>query len=109
MDNRDGARRDLVLAGGSFEGLTLNNTQFTLLGAFEWQSLPRQAFLIQYVISEGQIDDLGGFSDIANKITLGWKGEISKFGILEFGIIENVFSFDNSADFGIHLGFSRRF
>jgi hypothetical protein len=23
--------------------------------------------------------------------------------------IENVFSFDNSADFGIHLGFSRRF
>ena len=49
------------------------------------------------------------FRGIELEVTLGWKWEAVQRGVLEVGIIENLISFDNSPDFGIHVGFSRRF
>ncbi len=40
---------------------------------------------------------------------MGYKWELRQKGILEIGAIENIGSFDNSPDFGIHVGFSQRF
>jgi len=93
----------------NFRGLELKDTQWTWLMAFEWRVKPRQSFLLQYLVTEGQIEDFGPFSDESNEITLGYKWEVRTRGVLEIGIIENIISFDNSPDFGFHLGYSQRF
>jgi len=92
-----------------FRGLRLENHQYTLLGALEWRFALRQSLLLQYLYTEGAIEDFGPFSDPSNEITLGWKWEVRDNWILEAGLIENLISFDNSPDFGIHAGISRRF
>lgn len=43
-----------------------------------------------------------------HEITLGWKGEVARDAVLEIGLVENVITFDNSPDFGVHGGFSYR-
>ncbi len=67
------------------------------------------SLVLQYLGSEGVATDLGPFSETANEVTLGWKGEIRPAGVLEFGLIENIVTFDNSPDFGFHLGYTQRF
>ncbi len=49
------------------------------------------------------------FSKASHEITLGWKWEVVPRGVLEIGVVENLVTFDNSADFGIHAGFTQRF
>ena len=92
-----------------FYGLELNDTQGTFLAAVEWRFLPRQSLLLQLLITEGLIDDLDSFSDMSNELTIGWKWQVIPKGVLELGIIENLVSFDNSPDFGFHIGYSHRF
>ncbi len=92
-----------------FRGIELEDTQLTALAAFEWRFLPRQSLLLQYLFTEGLIEDFEPFSEASNEITLGWKWEAIPRGTLEVGLIENVVSFDNGPDFGIHTGFSYRF
>ncbi len=69
----------------------------------------RQSLLLQYLLTEGLIEDFEPFSEASNEITLGWKWEAIPRGTLEVGLIENVVSFDNGPDFGILTGFSYRF
>ena len=49
------------------------------------------------------------FSEASYEITIGWKREIVTRGVLEIGLVENVVTFDNSPDFGVHVGYTRRF
>ena len=49
------------------------------------------------------------FSKASHEITLGWKWEVAPHGVLEIDVVENLVTFDNSADFGIHAGFTQRF
>ena len=44
-----------------------------------------------------------------NEVTLGWKGEVRPAGVLQIGLLENVATFDNSPDFGIHVSYTQRF
>ena len=92
-----------------FHGLELENTQGTFLAALEWRYLPRQSLLFQLLITEGLIENLDSFSETSNEATLGWKWQVIPKGVLELGLIENIVSFDNSPDFGFHLGYSHRF
>ena len=57
----------------------------------------------------GLIADFGPFSDTSEEVTVGYKWELRQKGILETGLIENIGAFDNSPDFGFHVGFSQRF
>jgi thiol-disulfide isomerase/thioredoxin len=93
----------------SFLGLELADDQLTALLALEWRFAPKMSLVLQYLGSEGAAIDLGPFSETANEVTLGWKGEIRPAGVLEFGLIENVITFDNSPDFGFHMGYTQRF
>jgi len=93
----------------NFRGIVLKDTQFSSLLAFEWRFRARQSLLLQYLRTNGLIEDFGPFSDTSNEITVGYKWEVRQKGILELGFIENIGSFDNSPDFGIHAGFSQRF
>ena len=90
-------------------GLELETTQATVLAAGEWRFKPRMSFVLQYLGSQGAAKDLGVFSDTSNEIVLGWKWEVRDAGVLEIGLLENVVSFDNSPDFGVHAAFTQRF
>lgn len=93
----------------NFRGIPLRDHQFASLTALEWRFRANMSLFLQYLLSAGVVDDFGPFSKPSNEINLGWKGEIAKGTVLEAGLIENIVTFDNSPDFGFHLGLSRRF
>ncbi len=81
----------------------------TALGAVEWRYGLRQSMVVQYLVTEGLIDDLGALSELSHEITLGWKRELHPRTVLEIGMIENVYEFDNTPDFGFQFSIARRF
>jgi thiol-disulfide isomerase/thioredoxin len=93
----------------NFRGLELRDSQWTFLAALEWRYRARQSFLAQVLISEGVVANFDPFSATSNEITLGWKWEAIDRGIFEAGLIENLATFDNSPDFGFHVGWTQRF
>ena len=95
--------------GDEFRGLELEDTQYTILAAAEWRFRANQSFLLQYLRTEGLSPDFRPFANESHEVTLGWKWEVLKKTVIEVGLIENVISFDNSPDFGFHIGLARRF
>ena len=87
----------------------MEGNQSTFLTALEWRFRSDQSLLFQLLLTEGVIGSFDPFSDRSDELTIGWKWEVVDKGILEVGLIENILSFDNSPDFGIHVGFTRRF
>ncbi len=98
-----------VYASEAFYGIELENSQLTLLAAVEWRFKPRMSLILQYLGTEGQAVDFGPFSETSNEIVVGWKWEATPGGVLELGLLENVVSFDNSPDFGVHAAWTQRF
>jgi thiol-disulfide isomerase/thioredoxin len=92
-----------------FRGIRLKDSQYTALGALEWRRWPRTSLIVQYLHSQGAAIDFKPFSSSTNEVSFGWKKEVFNRGVLEIGIIENVITFENSPDFGIHLGYSVRY
>ncbi len=92
-----------------FRGIELHDDQLTGLVAVEWRFVPRMSFSIQYLVSEAVAENLGEISKASHEVVFGLKGEVKKGTVLEVGLIENVVTFDNSPDFGIHLGVMHRF
>ena len=92
-----------------FHGIELKDRQFTALLAGEWRFRRRQSVLVQALVTGGLIDGFGPFSERSNEITLGYKREFRENIVLELGLIENAITYDNSPDFGLHAGLSRRF
>jgi thiol-disulfide isomerase/thioredoxin len=92
-----------------FYDIELRDDQLSGLLAMEWRFTPWMSLLIQYLVSEGVAEDLGEISKPSQEVTLGWKGEVKKGTVFEVGLIENVVTYDNSPDFGIHLGVKHRF
>lgn len=92
-----------------FLGIELRPTQLSALAAVEWRFAAEMSLVLQYLVSQGVARALGPFSAPSHEITLGFKGEITRGAVLELGLIENVITFDNSPDFGLHLGLTLRF
>jgi hypothetical protein len=78
-------------------------------GAAEWRFRADQSFLLQYLLTEGLSPDFGPFADASHEVTIGWKWEVVSKTVIEVGLIENLITFDNGPDFGIHAGVVRRF
>jgi Protein of unknown function (DUF3187) len=87
-----------------FEGDAIS---FMLALAWKWK--PNFSILLQYVFSEGVVKDFGSISDPSHEMNLGFKWQLSSGSLIEFALIENVITFDNSPDFGLHLAFSHPF
>ncbi len=90
-------------------GIELADTQATALAAVEWRFRPRSSLVLQWLWSEAATDSLQPFDASSNEVTLGWKWEVVPSGVLEVGLIENVITFDNSPDFGVHAAWTQRF
>lgn len=93
----------------SVHGIDLKSTQASLLAAAEWRFAPRMSLLLQYLATDGVATDLGVFSETSHEIVLGWKWEVVDAGVVEVGLIENIIEFNNSPDFGVHVGWTQRF
>ena len=91
-----------------FRGIPLRDTQATVLLAGEWRFAGKQSLLLQYLWTQAA-GTFGPFATSSNEITVGWKWEVARRGVLEVGLIENIVEFDNSPDFGLHLGYTQRF
>lgn len=98
-----------VFGRSTFRGIELEDSQFSWMLAVEWRFAARLSLLVQYLWTEGVIEDFGPFSAASNEITLGLKWEVHRKGTLEVGLIENIIEFDNSPDFGFHVGYTQRF
>lgn len=106
----------LYLSGGYFwyggkriQEIDLKETQISGMAAIEWRYHDNQSLILQCLISEGQAKNLGPFSDPSYELTLGWKYALGLNQMLEIGLIENIIVWDNSPDFGVHVGFTHRF
>jgi len=90
-------------------GLEFKDASISFMLAFAWQWKPNFSMLFQYVFSEGVVKDFGSLSDPSHEVNIGFKWQLSSGSIIEFALIENVITFDNSPDFGLHLAFSHPF
>lgn len=90
-------------------GLELEDTQLSVLVAGEWRFEPRMSLLLQYLLSEGGAADLGPLSENSHEAVVESKWELRPAGVLEIELIENVITFDNCPDFGLHASFTQRF
>jgi len=89
--------------------IDLRSTQWSGVLATEWRFTSNMSLILQYLWSKGVAQGKGDFSQSSNEITLGWKWELAPKTVFEFGLIENIINFDNSPDFGVHLGLMFRF
>ncbi len=90
-------------------GIPMRKDQISVLTALEFPWDDRLSFILQELFNTGAAEDFYEFSDPTNEISFGIKAEFPSQTYFEFGLIENLFLFDNSPDFGVHLGISRRF
>lgn len=90
-------------------GIPLEDTQASALVGAEWRFHPRTSAILQLLATQGVAIDLDPFSEPSWEITVGLKSEIATGLVLETGLIENLVTFDNSPDFGVHAGLTYRF
>jgi len=92
-----------------FRGIELEDDQLSGTLALEWQAFARASIIAQYLYSQGLAVDLGDLSDASHEVNVGFKWECSPGVVLEFALIENFITTNNSPDFGLHGGVTWRF
>jgi Protein of unknown function (DUF3187) len=85
-------------------------TVFTVSAAYEHRFFRRSSLVIEMAISESPLKSLHS-AQLAEKTyiaTLGWKQALSPTRSVYFAFNENLFSFDDTPDFGFLLGFIQK-
>lgn len=90
-----------IYGSGKQYGIALRPYQWTFFGALEWVTGKSSSLVLQQLVNSGMAEDFYDFSRPTYEVTLGLKKNLSQHLMLEFGLLENVFIFDNSIDFGI--------
>jgi hypothetical protein len=90
-------------------GIPMEQNQFSLLFTAEWSIIQRLSFVSQFQWHSSPAVDFYEFSQCISEVALGVKALIAPETVLSFALIENIFFYDNSPDFGFHLGVSHRF
>ena len=85
----------------------MRKEEYTLLTGLEYEWSSNVSFLMQNLTSSPLAKDYYEFSRTVNELTVGTKICIGDHGILEIGFREDLFYFNNSADFGIHVGYKQ--
>jgi len=92
-----------------FEPIRLEDQQLGGLLSFGYEYSERLTILFEYMIYEAAVKDIRGLDKTIYEVHLGFKYRTENYGTVEFGLIENNGNFDNSPDFGIHLGWGYTF
>jgi len=81
---------------------------FTGLFVLSWHCTPSFSILAQYLYSGQSIKNIDGLDEASHEVHFGFKWK-TKYGMIEFALIENVISMSNSPDFGLHGGWGFHF
>ena len=90
-------------------GLKFEEDNLFSMNTIEWRWRPKFCVLLQYISHEGALEDFGKLSDASHEVDLGFKWAFSGGSIIEFAVIENIITLDNSPDFGLHLAYNYPF
>lgn len=91
-------------------GVELHRYHFSGLAAIEYHSPGSpHAFILQTLMESSIAVDYRSFSDNTYELLFGYKRRLSEKTLMEVGFLENLFFFDNSPDFGLHLTLKRCF
>jgi hypothetical protein len=93
---------------GNALGIGLRPYQLTFFGAVEWPVSRDFSFVVQELSNSGVAKDYYDFSSPTHELLIGAKQRLSSHLMLQYGVIENLFVFENSVDFGLSLGVSYR-
>lgn len=98
-----------VTYGGNdvIAGIELEKAEYTGLAALECAMTDRFSLLTQMTISSPVAKDYYDFADPAHELNLGFKWDVDDNTSFEFNVTENLFSFGNTTDFGLHFGLSK--
>lgn len=89
-------------------GLDLYRSNWAGLGAIEYRITPDWSVVLQYLLSQGVAPDLYVFSKASHELTLGTQVRVGRRTTMQLGLIENLFIFENSPDFGVHFALEMR-
>jgi hypothetical protein len=101
-----------VLALGGWDELGIGSqTALSGMAAWEIGFGPTRTLLLQGTVSQTPFRDLGldELSAVSTQLTIGAKQVVRGGRVLFVGVTENVVSFDNTADIGLHLGLTSTF
>lgn len=89
--------------------LVLKKEQVNAMASMAWQSNDSWSFLLQYLYSSNAVKEIRGLRENCHELHLGLKYKIGRSRILDFSIIENIITMDNSPDFGLHVAIRQSF
>jgi hypothetical protein len=89
--------------------LEFTDSAINAMLAGAWKFDPKWVLLIQYLYSEGAMEDFNIMSDSANEIDIGVKWQMADSDFLEITLIENFVTVDNSPDVGLILTYAHHF
>jgi hypothetical protein len=90
------------------EPIEFEDSAISGLFALSWHWTPNFSLVGQYLYSGPDIKNIAEMNKASHEVDFGFKWKTS-VGLLEFAVIENIINFDNSADFGLHCGWSHIF
>jgi signal peptidase I len=88
------------------EPLEFEDYQFTGMFSLSWHYTPTFAIVAQYLFSGPDIRNIDKLDDPSHEVHLGFKWHSQHYGMIEFALIENVITWNNTPDFGLHAGWS---
>lgn len=88
-------------------GIPLAESQLSGMLGYEFTVADHQAFIMQYLFSQGVVENLGALDDVSHEIHLGYKWRTASY-LWELGLVENIVNFDNSPDVAFTFGMTYR-
>ena len=86
--------------------LEFYDRQLSGMLALSWHYRPTFVILAQYMYSGPAVKNIHVLDKPSQEVQLGFKWDTRRFGVGEFAFIENIRTYGNSPDFGLHLGWS---
>jgi len=91
-----------------FEGVDMRATQVAAMAAVEWKHRSRISMVVQYLFTEGALENPKAFRRPTSEILVGLKWRVGNSHLIDLAGMENFIIPDNSADFGFHAGLTVR-
>lgn len=88
------------------EPMEFEDDQLTGMFSLSWHCTPAFSVVSQYLYSGPDIKHIEKLDDPSHEVHLGFKWSIQHYGMIEFAFIENIITWENSPDFGLHAGWS---
>lgn len=91
-------------ATSELAGIRVRRTQWSVAPALEYRASPRTSYLLQGLVTSPSAEDFGDFARRTYEVAVGFKRVLSRDVLFEALVLENVLTFNNSADVGFHVG-----